>query len=239
MAGILPCCELRHNKFTELSTHFPHPASCPARRRIHTDGVSCPVLHKIKDFLRLLGKCSIIFLCTNPRPYPASFCCLGTKTLLLCPQALLKGASRFWIWTTCFKLDGEWSGGSQGPWPDLCTIGARDLRSPHHYSYFHFNTENSFFFLSAMPPESQIGSVGEVWTQSQTVTHLIPAKLDIQLSFYGHPWIPKLLYKILNIVMHILIIIESNAYLIYADCSKCYLGEWAIAVHGMYESHQV
>jgi hypothetical protein len=79
-----------------------------------------------------------------------------------------------------------------------------------------------FFFLSATPPESQIGSVGEVRTQSQTVTCLIPAKLDIRFSFYGHPWIPKLLYKILNIVMYILIIIESNAYPINANCRKCY-----------------
>ena len=91
-----------------------------------------------------------------------------------------------------------------------------------HYSHFHFNAENTFFFMSAAPSESQIGSIREVWTQSQTVTCSIPAKPDIQFTFSGYPWIPKLLYKILNIVMYILIIIESNVYLINANCNKCY-----------------
>ena len=58
--------------------------------------------------------------------------------------------------------------------------------------YFQFNVENSFFFLSAAPPGSQIGCVGEVQTQSQTVVCSIPAKPDIQFIFSGHPWIPML-----------------------------------------------
>ena len=40
--------------------------------------------------------------------------------------------------------------------------------------------------------------------------------------FCGHSWIPILLHKILNIVMYILIIIESNTFPINSNCNKCF-----------------
>jgi len=42
------------------------------------------------------------------------------------------------------------------------------------------------------------------------------------ILFCGHPWIPMLLHRILNIVIYILIIIESNTYPINTNCNKCY-----------------
>ena len=40
--------------------------------------------------------------------------------------------------------------------------------------------------------------------------------------FCGHSWILILLHKILNIVMYILIIIESNKFPINSNCNKCF-----------------